>query len=138
MRSSCFGHPTWKHFGGFPRKACWSALESPAIAYYDSFAGQFYQRDASDPAVHLPTVLMLDAKALDFKRLACMPGGPACTGAEHPNPTPEPSLRVLRLRSCWQRPKGMDLTVVRRGVQESFALNSPPSQNCFYSTSQRN
>lgn len=70
LRSSCFGDPTWKDFGGFPRKACWSSLESSAIAYYDSFAGQFNHRGTSDTAFRLPISTDVRFRGIGFQELS--------------------------------------------------------------------
>lgn len=64
LGASCFGHPTWKVFGGFPRETCWPGLENLASAYYGLFAGIFNQRSPLHTIFHPVSCIGVGFQAL--------------------------------------------------------------------------
>lgn len=134
LQSSCFGNPTRKDFGGFPRKARWSGLESSVIAYKDLFAGQFNQHDTSDTAFRLPTSPDVGFQGIEFQALGVDAWWPSLCWSSVSWLTWEPCLRALGLCRCWQCdrtvgmcPEGVDLIAVRVRFPRKLCSYSPPS-----------
>lgn len=122
MEPSCFGGPTWKDFGRFPRKVCWSGLENLAIDHYGLFAGILNQCDPLDTIFPPPHV------GDGFQTLNVDAGGPTWVRAGLPgwsgsSAQSSGSAWLLAVGQDYGHvPSSVDLTAVRFPIKLCAAL----------------